>query len=458
MLWWIRVDVIFRASSRISRVEERHSFLGQRVPRVRLCLVVLPVVLCGRPARLTKRSHQCVVLCCVCGMPVPSRACTQMAAFRRVAIQGGGVTGLTLALALARRGNNVTTVLGGRAATTGAASGSLWLGPRALDVLHALGPELETAVRAAGSPTKVFTTLNGVGRVYGTAPLVGLGIAHASLVQLLEKEYLRVTSRTVALGNSVKRVEHDSKGLVLQTSRRGTQLTLRADALVAADGIMSPIRPLVTDNARTPVPAGVAHWWVTLPLSVSGDDAATVCEYWAAGRRLLMWPSGQKQWTAVGVSAAKPSGAVAAFRPLKHFRDEFAPFFDSPLARALFAAAAASDGNVLVRQGARVPVPYEAVPGPLPVVLLGDAVHGCSLSAAWGVTLALEDAYTLAQHDLDNAGMRQWAQSRRARWNVAVAEARQEDRLLISGGGRMREVSERGGCGRLHASLTARLW
>lgn len=361
-----------------------------------------------------------------------------MASSRMVTIQGAGITGTTLALALARSGASRPRLLDLHTGPLPAQPG-VWLGPRALSVLE----RLQVAM-PRGAVTSALTVCDPVGRVMGRAPVSGLATTRAALLAELEAAFARVSGNRVELGASVTRVLHSSGGEdgaeAGLTLRQKKGEVMRTSALVGCDGAASGVRGLFWPHgARSAVSSGVALW--QLRVSVPLADSGAVHEWWGRTRRLTLVPLGNSVWSVTGAQALAP-GAVApqaleATRTPAQFVAEFAPFFEGPEARALFAAASAghTDGlAVLVTPGVRVAVPHAAVHPTLPVLLAGDAVHGHTPDAAWGVTLALEDAYTLAQAPWTRAGWLAWAAARQRRWAEAVHEARQFDRLLRHSG------------------------
>jgi 2-polyprenyl-6-methoxyphenol hydroxylase-like FAD-dependent oxidoreductase len=227
-----------------------------------------------------------------------------------------------------------------------------------------------------------------------------------------------------------------------------------------------------SSSSPRPLSTGLAQWEVSVSDPALQQHAPHVYEFWASGRRLLAWPTSPTTWTLVGFCKAKIAAGTAfqqsSTRSFKHFADEFTPFFDSPLLRDLFAVVRRyPDERCALSNTLRAPVPYGAVHSSLPIILVGEAVHGASLSGHWGTNLDLEDGWSVAQHlaasiasgSIGGGGsivdvLRAWETQRKERWTVAVREKRRHDLLTLKVGRTrewLRSVAMRWGGNRLLA-------
>lgn len=189
-----------------------------------------------------------------------------------ILIVGGGIGGLTVAIALARHGARVS--LFERAAEFGEIGAGLQLSPNAMAVLSALG--LENDIKAAG-----FEPAAGVLRDYISGkPLLttamrgayqaryGHGyynIHRADLHSLLVKA-ARQAGAKLYLGHDALGYTQDAKRITLQTSQ-GDHI---GDALIGADGIKSAIRAQMAGE-DTPRYTSFCAWRGTVPTAALPD-------------------------------------------------------------------------------------------------------------------------------------------------------------------------------------------
>ena len=312
----------------------------------------------------------------------------------RVAIVGGGVGGLTAAIALERRGIEVEVYEQARAlAPIGA---SLQLGPNAMRLMDELG--LGEALRAVGMlPDAVdFVRWSDGSRLLRTE--LGPAMAdHFGAPQLdffrpdLHRILLeRCALGSVHLGARVQGVQETDGGVVL-TLADGARA--EADVAIAADGIRSTIRRqlLGSDHPEfsgTVVYRGVANrdevqelhpehidmYWI-------GPERHGVC-YWISSARLLAVNCSVRnaEWSEESWTLESPMEEV-----LEHFEG-----WDERLLARIRACRSYLRSAVFVRR----PIDRWSYGR---VTLLGDAAHAMAPFQAQGAAQAVEDAYVLAE-------------------------------------------------------------
>jgi salicylate hydroxylase len=312
----------------------------------------------------------------------------------RIAIIGGGVGGLTAAIALRRRGHEVEVLE--QAPAISAVGASLQLGPNAVRLLDELG--LLPALRGIGvRPDAVDFLRWDDGSLLLHQALGEDAEAHFGAPQLdfYRPDLHRVLADALPdgvlrLGVRVDGVEQDESGVTVVTEN-GERI--RADAAVAADGIRSRIREQLVgeDNPtfsntvvyRGVVPrAEIAHLHPDrLNLYWLGPYRHGVA-YWIAGGNLLAvncavqdaeWS--RESWTL----EAPPEEAAQAFEG-----------WHPPLLERIMRVTTALRGAVFVRQ----PIEHWSFGR---VTLLGDAAHAMEPFQAQGAAQAVEDAYVLAE-------------------------------------------------------------
>jgi salicylate hydroxylase len=311
----------------------------------------------------------------------------------RIAIVGGGIGGLTAALALVRRGVDVEVLE--QAAAIEPVGASLQLGPNAMRLLAEL--ELLPPLRAVGvRPDAVdfvrwddgslllHTELGEAAERHFGAPQLDFfrPDLHRVLVDALPTDVLR-------LGVRIEGIEQDDAGVALLAT---TGERIRADAVVAADGINSRLRQQLWGEddpvfSNTVVYRGVAPRAAVeqlhpdrLNLYWLGPHRHGV-SYWIAGGGLLAmncavqdaeWS--QESWTL----ETDPAEAARAFEG-----------WDSRLVERIGLVTTSLRGAVFVRSG----LDHWSLGR---ATLLGDAAHAMEPFQAQGAAQAVEDAYVLA--------------------------------------------------------------
>jgi salicylate hydroxylase len=312
----------------------------------------------------------------------------------KIAIIGGGVGGLTAAIALTRRGIDVEVFE--QAAAIEPVGASLQIGPNAMRLLAELG--LPPALRAVGvRPDAVdfvrwddgslllHTTLGEEAESYFGAPQLDFfrPDLHRVLAEALPPDVLRFDTR-------IQRVEQDDSRATLITS---VGERIGADAAVAADGINSRIRRQLV-GGDDPVFSNTVVYRGVVPRAAVKDlhpDRLNIywlgpyrhgVAYWIAGGSLLAincavqdaeWS--QESWT-LEASPAEPMEAFAGWHP--------------QLLERMRHVTTSLRGAVFVRR----PLEHWTFGR---VTLLGDAAHAMEPFQAQGAAQAVEDSYVLAE-------------------------------------------------------------
>lgn len=170
---------------------------------------------------------------------------------RSIAIAGGGIAGLTTALALARMG--VPAIILERNVELAREGGALMLWPNATRVLRALG--LEAALDPYATEVRRLRVADSEAAALDDLDLDRLGCRAGSPTWMVRRrDLLGVLAEAVDRAGQSLRFEHEVTGL----SERGDgveieiggQSSLRADLLVAADGIHSRVRERLRGERR----------------------------------------------------------------------------------------------------------------------------------------------------------------------------------------------------------------
>ncbi len=350
-----------------------------------------------------------------------------------VAIVGAGIAGLTLSLALARRG--IRSRIVERAAVLAEVGAGLQLSPNASRLLIdlGLGPALDAAavrpealaVRDARGGGEIVRLPLGaaVEAAYGAPYLV---IHRADLQAALLAAVRGSDAITLDLGATLDEVV-TVDGTVGVRSRAGDQEPVRwsVEALVGADGVRSWTRGNVL-GAGPAVYTGRTAWRATLPIETVPDrgDLSSVSGLWLGakahlvhypvkgGREINLVAAVDDAWRDEGWDVpGDPDVLQRAFRT-----------WPDPVRRLLAAPAS-------WRKWALCGAPPDAPWTRGRIALIGDAQHAMLPFVAQGGAMAIEDAAVLARHIADGQGpmearLAAFAAARGARVRAVVATAR----------------------------------
>jgi salicylate hydroxylase len=311
-----------------------------------------------------------------------------------VAVVGGGIGGLTAAVALVRKGIKVTVYE--QAPHLLPVGASLALGPNATRLLGALG--LMDPVRRVGAAAAavellrwrdgtvlLHTELGAPAEAHFGAPALDFHRAdlHRVLIDALPEG-------TIRLGAQVASVEQDADGAVLVAA---DGIRIRADAVVAADGIKSPIRQQFVGKDE-PEFSGTVVYRGLLPRERALDlHPDRINRYWLGPHRhgVVYWISAGDT-LAVNTAVQHAEWAEESWTAEAPTEELLAYFdgWDPLLLERIRRCSTLLRGAVFVRQ----PLDDWAFGR---IALLGDAAHAMEPWQAQGAAQAIEDAYVLAE-------------------------------------------------------------
>ena len=296
----------------------------------------------------------------------------------RVLIAGAGIGGLTLAVALRRRG--IEAHVFERAERLDPLGAGITVQPNGFAVLETLA--LGDAVRQAGAVLRAGQILRADGGVLATMDTRAFGDVVGIHRAELHRVLLEVAGSSVELGFEVAGYEEDESGVYVRSADRRT---VEGGVLVGADGLRSAVRAeLVADGA--PIYAGYTSWrglarGVELP---SWDRAS---ESWGPGTRFGIVPIGGG-WIYWFATANAPEGGQD--RDRSELVGRFAEYH-SPV-RAILEA---TSDEAILRTDICDRDPIERWSRGR-VTLLGDAAHPMTPNLGQGGCQAIEDAGALA--------------------------------------------------------------
>lgn len=291
-------------------------------------------------------------------------------------VVGAGIGGVTAALALQRLGWRVTVLE--RAGELGEVGAGLSLWPSAVSVLQQLGV---AGVDPAPRPPGPWGMRLADGRWIVRSDLVNapppLMIHRAQLHDLITAQL--GSGVTVCTGATVTGVEQDATGVNVRLASE----QLRADLVVAADGIRSTVRGALHPRYKGRRYAGYTSYRGLA--EVETDDGGG--ETWGRGRRFgfSRLVDGRIYWYA---AVNQPAGRTG---DLDEVRSLFGGWHD-PIAEVLGATTSPLQHDLYDLTLPLVPF----VSGR--VVLLGDAAHAMTPNLGRGACSAIEDAGALVRH------------------------------------------------------------
>ncbi|MGW7414733.1 FAD-dependent monooxygenase [Streptomyces sp. NPDC054863] len=315
----------------------------------------------------------------------------------RAVVVGSGIGGLTAALALHRRGWQVTVLE--RAAALEPVGAGIGLAPNALRALDVVGLgasirdlaawQGEGGMRAPGGRWLSRTDSSAAVERFGD-PLV---LVHrATLVDVLSAPLPEGTIRTGTAAELVDPGVVDGRPAVVRTPDGD----IEAELVVGADGIRSGVRGALYPEHPGAAYAGFTTWRVVVPAPA---EPFAPHETWGRGRLWGTQPLKDGRVYAYAAAAAPAGGHSADGEKaelLRRYGDWHHPVPEI--------VAAATEDQVLRHDVHHMTTPLPAYHRGR-TVLIGDAAHAMCPTMGQGGNQAIEDGIVLAHHAAPGTGL-----------------------------------------------------
>lgn len=335
-----------------------------------------------------------------------------MEARRRIVIAGGGIVGLTAALAFAQRGFAVDIFE--QAERIEAVGAGLQLSPNATRILVRLGV-LERLLPSAVRPEAVVLRDAAALKELARVPLGSsaeqrwqapyLTAHRADLQDALVAQAGATAGIRLVTGARITSVETGNDGVTARIERDGKTDTAQADLAVGADGVWSAMRRRdgLAGNSRF---TGELAWRTTVKVeSAAGRLFATLSTDGCVNAFL----NPHFHLIAYPVSAGAAINLVA-FTKGERIAEGWSGRGDPSILAKAMNGAAPGLRQLIDAAGPWLAWPLHAVDqraawtDPAGIALIGDAAHAMTPFAAQGAGMAIEDAATLAASVAETPG------------------------------------------------------
>jgi len=315
-----------------------------------------------------------------------------------IAILGGGVAGVSSAIALKLKGFDVTIYERHQSETNIGAGIVIW--PNATYILEQLGV-LDEIKKLSGYPSSM-QRLSNTGEHLGSIDIEQINIlmGYPSL-SILRYDFQRILLSklkelgvTIKYGYEITKINEFKSGAVNIDFKNG-QKTF-ADIIIGADGRMSSIARKYVVGTNKPIYQGFINWIGVFESKVKIFDEISVKDYWGIGERFGIVPISQyKAYWAGGISAANVGVRVPAM-----YKQELTKVFSSwsGLINTIINETPTSKINkIYVHDHDPIRNWYKNN-----LIVIGDAAHAPLPTSGQGACQALEDAWHLANCLSDN--------------------------------------------------------
>lgn len=310
-----------------------------------------------------------------------------------IGILGGGIAGLSVALALRKQGYHPRVYERRAVPATMGAGVTLW--PNASFVLEELG--LLQDIQAVGGRPLTMRRQDAAGNALG-----GLDIGlldrtmgyptYTVLRRHLQQVLLDYAARAgipVAFGHRAVSIELDAHGRAVAHFENGA--SIRPDLLIGADGRMTSVARKFVAGDNTPIYQGFVNWIGVAQGPHALVDDMSIRDFWGAGQRFGCVPVRPELVYWAAAQARPLHGATPAADMRQEIEKLFAGW-PGPVSRIIRATSENAIRLIAVHDLEPLHTWSRAN-----VLLVGDAAHAPLPTSGQGACQALEDAWHLAR-------------------------------------------------------------
>tara|TARA_R110000868_G_scaffold411567_1_gene705379 strand:- start:40 stop:1209 length:1170 start_codon:yes stop_codon:yes gene_type:complete len=316
----------------------------------------------------------------------------------KVAILGGGVAGVSSAIALKKKGFDVSIYERRQSASNIGAGIVLW--PNAAYVLQQLGV-LSEIEAVSGHPARM-RRLTSANEELGAIDIemINSHMGHSSL-SILRNDFqniliskLKTLGVSVHYGHSVTEIKTKSPGQAEVHFQNGLELT--ADVLIGADGRMASHSRRYVHGNNTPVYQNFINWVGVYESNEEIFEEIAVSDYWGVGERFGIVPvTKHRAYWAGGIESANIGSRIQA-----DYKPELSSIFSDwpePVQMIINHTPAERINKIYVHDHDPIQTWHKNN-----LILIGDAAHASLPTSGQGACQALEDAWHLANLLNDN--------------------------------------------------------
>lgn len=307
----------------------------------------------------------------------------------KILIIGGGIGGLTTAIALQRRGFSAEVYEAAPALRP--VGKGIWVPTNAMQVMQRLG--LDQKIANAGWPLshlKIGTTRGSILATLAMEPIVAkfgqttISISRTDLVEILASELL---PQTLHLGKRATDFRQDANGVCV-TFADGS--ATQGDLLIGADGIRSGVREKFLPGVKLRYSGQTCYRGIA-DLQLSKERVGTCLEVWGGEVRFGFSAAGPGKvyWFAPILAAA---GGVDPEKGLRAKLLQTYAKFPEVVREVIAATPEVEILRTDLCDFAPIPTWHAGR-----VMLLGDAAHAMTPNLGQGGAQAILDAYALAE-------------------------------------------------------------
>jgi len=326
----------------------------------------------------------------------------------KIVILGGGVAGISSAIALKQAGYNVSVYERYESSSNLGTGIVLW--PNAVYVLEQLGV-LNQISNVSGNPTsmrRISSANEDLGAI--DIELINRNMGYPSL-SILRRDFQTILlAKLASLGapvhydHTVTDIQSDDNNQAQVHFQNGTHIS--ADVVIGADGRMASHARRYVNNDNTPVYQGFINWIGVFESAEESFQECAVEDYWGIGERFGIVPvTKHKAYWAGGIACAN----VGRRNPVE-YKSELRSIFSrwpQVVQKMIEHTPGERINKIFVHDHNPIQTWHKHN-----LLVIGDAAHAPLPTSGQGACQALEDALHLAQCLQENPGELQLAFTR----------------------------------------------